>query len=122
MPGIARKTITVVILALFAFGGSARAYDTCGELSAAKSENDRRKADLIAQYPGTMITLLGCAGYAANQPEDQQLSAFLVACGVSCLMVGMDNCANLAGDVIAIAAREEQLKRDANRNDCRLPD
>jgi hypothetical protein len=122
MPGFFRTIVTVGTLALFVLGGTARAYDTCGELSSAKRENDGRKADLIAQYPGTMLTLLGCAGYAASQPEDQQVGAFLLACGGSCLLVGLDNCANLAGDVIAIATREEQLKRDANRNGCILPD
>src|SRR5215469_14636698 len=55
-----------VTLASFVSTDSARAYGACDDLVYEKRENDGKKADLIARYPGTMITLLGCAGYAAS--------------------------------------------------------
>lgn len=48
--------------------------------------------DLFTTYPGTAAVLETCTATCENQPAKDRQSCFLVACGLSCLVVGMNNC------------------------------
>lgn len=48
--------------------------------------------DLFTTFPGTAAVLETCTATCANQPAKDRQSCYLVACGLSCLVVGMNNC------------------------------
>lgn len=102
----------------FSYIPVANAQSYCSQLRVQKYEVNADKLRILGRYPGTSATLFACAATAANQPRDSQASSFLGCAFVVCLVIGVDVCANLAGEIIRVAADEAAVDRALRRYGC----
>lgn len=49
-------------------------------------------ARLFTDFPLAAAAVEGCSSACENEPPDQRVGCFVAACGLSCLIVGMDDC------------------------------
>jgi|GEM_PF-1062197 len=87
----------------------------CADYYRAKKDLDRQQQKLLIDYPGTAVTLGACMGGCSG--ESDPASCALVACGLACIAIGFDNCANFFSETYTLeqyAKQVESLKNGCN--------
>ncbi len=114
----------VVVLALLFAAAPCSAYAaSCADLRDDRAELEGRMASLVANYPGTHIVIGLCAASASStydqtKDSDQAATNFATCAGAGCLLVGFDNCVDVASRWFDLGLRNSQIKDRMQEEGC----
>lgn len=106
-------SIAVAVLTL-----ASVAQANCDQCFSAKQSVSVERGRLLADFPGTGATLLACMATCSEQPESDRAGCILAACGMGCLIIGMDNCYNFFNRMAAVESRSKEVDTFCRMRSC----
>jgi hypothetical protein len=111
-------------LSMLLFESLAANASQCGALESERANLSATMLRLVANYPGTHAMLAGCAAAAQNEQgrsgnSNDAANTFLGCVVVGCLVVGVDNCGDIAKEWFSLYGQDKQVESRMQALGCR---